>query len=57
MFVFLKDQVRKAYNDAISKGLDEVTLPYEPPSDADWTEMGFVKQGDYMVIKDDYERS
>lgn len=53
--LFLKDKLREAYDEAISKGSDEVTLFFEPPSDEDWEERGFVRQGDFMVKKDDVE--
>lgn len=53
--VFLKNKLKKAYDDAISKGSDEVVVVYESPSDEDWEEYGYVRQGDLMVRKDSVE--
>ena len=50
--VFLRDKLRKTYDAAISQGSDEVTVLYEAPSDEDWAKYGFVRKGDFMVMKE-----
>ena len=46
--ILMKDMVQLLYDEAVSNNQDTVTVPYEMPSEQDWKEAGFVRDGDFM---------
>lgn len=55
--VFTKDKVISAYQDALEKDENTVEILYEAPSEKMFREAGFIRQGDYMIHKEEAIRA
>lgn len=49
--VFIKTMVELLYEEAVANNQDTVLIPYEMPSEEDWKEAGFFREGNVMKHK------
>jgi len=51
--VWTRDIVQPLYDNALVNNEDVVIIPYESPSEEEFLSIGFIREGDFMVLKED----